>query len=137
MLLTLIALKRVLCRYLVVLEQSFENLHALFVALVLKEIANLDNLGFDLLVFLFENKSGLQGLNLGFEEAKGIWIGDFQILAETNWQLFIWLPQFFFAVSIGAVLAEVTLFFLLKVLAHLRLIVVIRDVQHLILHFNR
>ena len=105
--------------------------------MVFKEIANLNNLGFDLLIFLIENESGLQGLNLSFEKAKGIWIGNFQILADTNWQLFIWLAKFFFAVSVGAVLAEVALFFLLKVLAHLRLIVVIWDVQHLILHFNR
>ena len=103
--------------------------------MILEEIANLNNLGFYLLIFFVKNKSGLQSLNLGFKEAEGIWICDFKILANTYWQLFIWLAQFFFAVCVCTVLAEVTLLFLLIVLAYLSLIVVIRDVEHLILHF--
>ena len=39
--------------------------------------------------------------------------------------------------SIGAVLAEVTLLLLLKVLAYLCLKVVVRNVEHLVLHFDR
>lgn len=38
--------------------------------------------------------------------------------------------------GIGTILAEVALLFLLKVLADLRLIVVVRDVEHLVLDFN-
>ena len=38
--------------------------------------------------------------------------------------------------SVRAVLAEMTLLLLLKILAHLRLIVVVRDIQHFILDFN-
>ena len=39
--------------------------------------------------------------------------------------------------GVRAVLAEMTLFFLLKVLAYLRLVVVIRYVEHFVLHFDR
>ena len=38
--------------------------------------------------------------------------------------------------SISAVLSEVTLLLLLEVLAHLRLVVVVRDVEHLVLNLN-
>ena len=38
--------------------------------------------------------------------------------------------------SVCTVLAEVTLLLLLEVLADLGLVVVVRDVQHLVLHFN-
>ena len=36
---------------------------------------------------------------------------------------------------IGAVLAEVALLILLEILAHLRLVVIVRDVEHFILDF--
>jgi len=39
-------------------------------------------------------------------------------------------------VGVRAVLAKVTLLFLLEVLANLGLVVVVRDVEHLILNFN-
>ena len=39
--------------------------------------------------------------------------------------------------SIGAILPEVTLLLLLKVLANLCLIVVVRNVEHLVLNFHR
>lgn len=38
--------------------------------------------------------------------------------------------------GISAVLSEMTLFLLLKVLAHLCLVVVVRDIQHFILDLN-
>ena len=38
--------------------------------------------------------------------------------------------------SVSTVLSEVTLLFLLKILADLGLVVVVGDVEHLILHFN-
>ena len=38
--------------------------------------------------------------------------------------------------GIRAVLAKVALLLLLKVLAHLRLVIVVRDIQHLVLNFD-
>ena len=61
----------VLGRYLIVLEQSFEYLHALIFLLCFEKIGNildliLDVLTFDL-VFLAEDEARLNGLNLRFQ----------------------------------------------------------------------
>ena len=52
-------------------------------------------------------------------------------------QLLIRLPKFIATVSIRAVFAIVTLFCLLEILTHLCLIIVVRDVHHLVLEFDR
>ena len=96
----------------------------------------LNILTFDL-VFLAEDEPGLNSLHLRFQQAESIRIRNFEATADINGQLFIGLAEFIASVSIGAVLAEVTLLLLLKVLADLRLIVVVRNVEHLVLHLYR
>ena len=61
----------VLGRYLIVLEQSFEYLHALIFLLCFEKISNILYLKFDVLtlnlVFLAEDEARLNGLNLRFQ----------------------------------------------------------------------
>ena len=126
----------ILGRYLIVLEERFQNLHALFVLLVLEEVADLEHFVLYMALLVIEDEAGLHGLDLGFEEAESVGIRDVKAGANVDGKLFVRFAQFVFAVSIGTVLAEVTHLFLLEVLAHLRLVVVVRDVEHLVLHFD-
>jgi len=120
----------------VVLEQSLEDLHALVVPLLAEEIADLEDLVFHLQVGLIQDEAGLESLDLGLEQAEGVRIGNFHVGSDFEGQLLVRLAQLFAAVGVCAVLAEVTLLFLLEVLADLGLVVVVGDVQHLVLHLD-
>ena len=67
-------------RDLVILEESFENLHALIFLLRLKKVGNVLDLVLNILalnlVLLAKDESGLDGLHLGFQESKSVWICD-------------------------------------------------------------
>ena len=128
--------QRILSRYLVVLKHRFQDLHALLVMLGLEELADLEDLALHLLVLVIEDEPGLDGLDLGLEEAEGVGIGDIEAGSHINGQLFIRLAKLVSAVGVCAILAKVALLLLLEVLADLRLVVVVRDVQHLVLHFD-
>lgn len=105
--------------------------------LLAEEGTRLENLVHDSLVLAIEEKSGLEGFHLGFEEAESIWICDFKAYSNVGGQLFIRLAQLLSSVGVGAVLAEVALLLLLEVLANLGFVVVVGDVQHFVLDFNR
>lgn len=107
------------------------------VLLLAEEGAGLEYLVHDSLVLAVEEKGGLEGFDLGFEEAESIWVRDFKAYPDIGGQLFIRLAQLLSSVGVGAVLAEVTLLLLLKVLANLGFVVVVGDVEHFVLHFNR
>lgn len=125
---------------LVILEESFEDLHALIFLLRLKKVGDVLDLVLNILalnlVLLAEDESGLDSLNLGFQESKSIWICDLEAWAYVDRQFFVRLAELIFSMGIGTILTEVALLFLLKVLADLRLIVVVRDVEHLVLDLN-
>ena len=127
-------------RDLVILEESFENLHALIFLLRLKKVGDVLDLVLNILalnlVLLAENESGLDSLHLSFQESKSVWIRNLEARAYIDGQFFVRLAELIFSVGIGTILAEVALLFLLKVLADLRLIVVVRDVEHLVLDLN-
>ena len=89
------------------------------------------------LLLVAGNESRLDRLHLGLKQAERVRIGDVEAGANIDRELFVWLAELVAAMSIGTVLAEMALLLLLEVLAHLRLVVVVRDVQHLILHFYR
>ena len=67
-------------RDLVILEESFENLHALIFLLRLKKVGDVLDLVLNILalnlVLLAEDESGLDGLHLSFQESKSVWICD-------------------------------------------------------------
>mmetsp|Transcript_42955 Transcript_42955/g.56833 ORF Transcript_42955/g.56833 Transcript_42955/m.56833 type:complete len:183 (-) Transcript_42955:29-577(-) len=88
-----------------------------------------------MLVLTIKEKGRLKCLNLRFEEAEGVGIGDLETDADVHGQLFIRLAQLFAPMGIRTVLAEVTLLVLLEILANLRLVVVVGNVQHFVLHF--
>ena len=118
------------------MEESVQDLHALLVLMRPEQVADLQHLILHLLVFVIEDKPWLNSLNLGFEEAEGIWICDFEARAHFHWQFFVRLAQLVSAMGIRAVFTEMTLLFLLEVLAHLSLVVVVWNIQHLVLNFN-
>ena len=128
--------QRVLRRDLIVLQHRFKDLHALLIVLRLEQLADFEDLALHLLVLVIQDEPGLDGLDLCLEEAEGIGVCDIETSSHINGQLFIRFAQLVAPMSIRAVLAEVALLLLLEVLAHLRLVVVVRDVQHLILHFD-
>ena len=70
----------VLGRDLVILEKSFEDLHALIFLLRLKKVSDVLDLVLNILalnlVLLAEDESGLDGLHLSFQESKSVWICD-------------------------------------------------------------
>ena len=101
-----------------------------------EELADLEDLALHLLVLVIENEPWLDGLHLGLEQTEGVWIGDIETSSHINGQLFVWLSQLVTPMSIGTILAKMALLLLFEVLAHLGLVVVVRDVEHLILHFD-
>ena len=111
-------------------------MHPLLVSLCPEQVTNLEYLAFYLLVFIVEDKSWLNGLNLSLEETESIWICDIEAGAHLYRKFFVGLAQLVSSMGIRAIFTKVTLLFLLEVLAHLCFVVVVRYVQHLILHFN-
>ena len=104
--------------------------------LFFKQVTCFENLVHHALVLVVEEESGLQGLNLRLEEAEGVRVRDLQAQTHVRWQLFIRLAQLSLSMRIRAVLAKVTLLVLLEILANLSLVVVVRDVEHFVLHFD-
>jgi hypothetical protein len=117
------------------LEELGHNVERLLVLLLSEEIAGLEYLVHHMLVLTIKEKGRLKCLNLRFEEAEGVGIGDLETDADVHGQLFIRLAQLFAPMGIRTVLAEVTLLVLLEILANLRLVVVVGNVQHFVLHF--
>jgi len=122
-------------RDLATLEELGHNVERLLVLLLSEEIAGLEYLVHHMLVLTIKEKGRLKCLNLRFEEAEGVGIGDLETDADVHGQLFIRLAQLFAPMGIRTVLAEVTLLVLLEILANLRLVVVVGNVQHFVLHF--
>lgn len=130
--------ERVLRRKLVVLEERAEHLEALVVVILLKELADLEHLGLELGVRgLVHSELGLLRLDLRLQQAEGVRVRDLHAGLRVLGQLLVGLAQLVLAVGVGAVLAEVALFVLLEVLADLRFIIIVRDVQHLELDLHR
>lgn len=75
-------------------------------------------------------------LHLCVEQSEGAWVGELQVVNQLNRKFLVRLPDLLGAVGVGAVLAELADLALLPVLALLRLEVVVRDVQHFVLHFD-
>lgn len=73
-------------------------------------------------------------MDLGAEETESVQIGDWDGLSG---QFLVRFAQFVLTVCVGAVASVLTLLLLLEVLANLRLVVVVWNVKHFVLYFNR
>ena len=78
----------------------------------------------------------LECLNLGVEQAEGPWVGDFQTGQCVWWQLLVGLSEFRPAMCVRAVFSEVALCSLLIILADLSFVIIVRNIQHFVLHFQ-
>ena len=81
------------------------------------------------------HETRLESLNLSVEQAEGARVGDLKAGQRVRRQLLIRLSQFRVSMGIGAVFAKVALLGLLKVLTYLGLVVIVRNVEHFVLHF--
>ena len=71
-----------MCLKLVVLHESLQNLHSLVVALLLKELTDLQNLVFDVFVGLIEHNAGLHHLQLSLEQIERVRIRNLHARAD-------------------------------------------------------
>ncbi len=101
-----------------------------------EQIACFEYLVHHSLILVVQKERGLDGFDLSLEQTECIWVCDFKTDSDVCRQLLVRLSQLVFSMRVGAVLAKVALLFLFEVLAHLRLVVVIRDVQHLVLNLD-
>lgn len=87
----------------------------------------------DVIVIAVQVEARLHRLNLMFEQVEGIRVRVFEPSTHIRWKFLIWLAHLIFAMCVRTVLAKVALLLLLEVLADLCLIVIVRNVQHLVL----
>ena len=133
------------------MKKSLQNLHAFLVLVRSEQLGDLLDLALQVVVVaalsgcgvlwlgrrrLINDKLRLNSLNLSFQKAESIWVCDIESITHILGQLLVRLAHLLATVSIRAIFSKMTHFLLLKVLADLRLVVVVRDVQHLVLHLK-
>ena len=127
---------RELGRSVAVGEQIMQCFQARLFLIILETLTDFENLFLHCgLHWISLHKSRLESLNLGVEQAEGTRIGNFQTGKGIRRQLLVGLPQFNHPMRIRTVFAEVACLVLLIVLANLRFIVIVRDVEHFVLDF--
>ena len=118
-----------------VIEQLLQYFQPLVFLIILEILANFEDLLLNCgVLWIVLHKTGLEGLDLGVEQAECAGVGDFQARKGIGRQFLVWLSHFWTTMCICAILTEVTHLILLIILANLSLIIVVWYVQHLILN---
>ena len=80
------------------------------------------------------HETRLESLDLGIEQAECTRIRNFQARKSVWRQLLVRLPQLDVSMRVGTVLSVVAWLALRGKLARLRLVIIVRDVKHFVLH---
>jgi hypothetical protein len=119
-------------------EHLLEDLQALFLLIVLEALVGLQESQPNRdVVLLVQQELGCEVLDLRVQQPERSGIGELQVVQDVDGQFLVRLPHFLDSMRVRAVPPEPTHSFLLEVLALLRLEVVVRNVQHLVLHLDR
>ena len=117
------------------MEERAKGLLGLCIAVLTEELPDEADLEFELLVTLVNQlENWLCLLGLGATDFERLWVCLLKTNVGSLWQLLVGFAQLSRSVSVSAVFGELACARLLEELAHLRLVVVVGDVQHLVLH---